>query len=232
MGVASVKNYILASSRKWALEAYFRERSELSGNWTIVTTSTDLQSATKLLKPRYIFFPHWSSIVSEEILSETECVCFHMTDVPYGRGGSPLQNLIERGHKETVLTALRMEKTLDSGPVYMKLQLPLQGTADQIFAKAAELTMKMIGDIVREEPVPDAQSGPITQFHRRNPEQSIIPDGLNIAGLYDHIRMLDAPGYPNAFIDYDHWRAHFTCADVKGDVIEARVRFEIKKKNS
>ncbi len=29
-----------------------------------------------------------------------ECVCFHMTDVPYGRGGSPLQNLIIREPQE------------------------------------------------------------------------------------------------------------------------------------
>jgi len=37
-----------------------------------------------------------------------------MTDVPYGRGGSPLQNLIVRGHTETKLTALRCVRDLDA----------------------------------------------------------------------------------------------------------------------
>lgn len=32
---------------------------------------------------------------------------FHMTNFPYGRGGSPLQNLMKRGHHTTTITALR-----------------------------------------------------------------------------------------------------------------------------
>ncbi len=31
-----------------------------------------------------------------EIFENWACVVFHMTDLPYGRGGSPLQNLIVR----------------------------------------------------------------------------------------------------------------------------------------
>ena len=72
------------------------------------------------LKPRYVFFPHWSWKVPDDILGATECVCFHMTDVPFGRGGSPLQNLIVRGHTETRVSALRMVSEPDAGPVYMK----------------------------------------------------------------------------------------------------------------
>lgn len=61
----------------------------------------------ELLLPKFIFFPHWSWLIPEDIHTRFECVVFHMTDLPYGRGGSPLQNLIVRGHKETKLTALR-----------------------------------------------------------------------------------------------------------------------------
>jgi len=38
-----------------------------------------------------------------------------MTDLSYGRGGSPLQNLIVRGYKDTMISALWIEKELDSG---------------------------------------------------------------------------------------------------------------------
>ena len=48
------------------------------------------------------------------------CVCFHMTAVPYGRGGSPLQNLIIQGFSSTLITALKMVKELDAGGVYTK----------------------------------------------------------------------------------------------------------------
>ena len=64
-------------------------------------------------------------IYSKEIIKRFECVCFHMADVPYGRGGSPLQNLIARGHRETKLTALRMVEDFDAGPVYSKMPLCL-----------------------------------------------------------------------------------------------------------
>jgi len=36
-------------------------------------------------------------IILKEIFENYEIILFHMTDLPYGRGGSPLQNLIVRG---------------------------------------------------------------------------------------------------------------------------------------
>ena len=49
------------------------------------------------INPRCIFFPHWSHRIPKEVHDRFECIVFHMTDLPFGRGGSPLQNLIARG---------------------------------------------------------------------------------------------------------------------------------------
>ncbi|MBL8995013.1 MAG: methionyl-tRNA formyltransferase, partial [Spirochaetia bacterium] len=89
------------------------------------------------IDPSYIFFPHWSFIIPSSIYEKFECIVFHMTDLPYGRGGSPLQNLILRGHKKTMLSALRVIGELDSGPVYLKRELMLEGAAHEIFSRAA-----------------------------------------------------------------------------------------------
>lgn len=43
-----------------------------------------------------------------------------MTDLPYGRGGSPLQNLIVRNHYKTKISEIRVKKEIDSGPIYLK----------------------------------------------------------------------------------------------------------------
>lgn len=43
-----------------------------------------------------------------------------MTNLPYGRGGSPVQNLILNGHKKTIISALNVTKDLDAGDVYLK----------------------------------------------------------------------------------------------------------------
>ena len=43
-----------------------------------------------------------------EIIRNYECICFHETDLPFGRGGSPIQNLIVRGFKTTKISAIKM----------------------------------------------------------------------------------------------------------------------------
>src|SRR5438874_8112341 len=107
-------------------------------------------SSVSRIAPRYIFSLHWSWRVPAEIINNFECVVFHMTDVPFGRGGSPLQNLIVRGIETTQLTALRCAAELDAGPVYLKRPLSLHGAAEEIFLRAAGLMKTMILDIVEQ----------------------------------------------------------------------------------
>ena len=45
------------------------------------------------IKPKYALF-HTGLIKYQKIFENFNCIIFHMTDLPYGRGGSPLQNLI------------------------------------------------------------------------------------------------------------------------------------------
>src|SRR5215467_8729334 len=112
--------YVVATIKPWNVAAFHRRCPELPGRWELIGARDDLSlESLRALRPRYIFFPHWSWQVPRPILEEFFCVCFHETDVPYGRGGSPLQNLIVRGHKSTVLTALRMVDEVDAGPVFM-----------------------------------------------------------------------------------------------------------------
>jgi methionyl-tRNA formyltransferase len=67
-----------------------------------------------------------------------------MTDVPYGRGGSPLQNLILDGQTSTMVTALRMVEEMDAEPVYDKRPMILGGRAEDIYLLAGELCWQMI----------------------------------------------------------------------------------------
>lgn len=227
---ASSLRYILATNKPWNIDAFERIRADLPGRWAIVTTKQDLADMVALLKPRYVFFPHWSHIVPTSVLDTTECVCFHMADVPYGRGGSPLQNLIARGHADTVLSALRMVPELDAGPIYGKQPLGLHGTAAEIFTRSAEVAMQMICTIAETEPTPIPQSGEATVFARRTPDQSVLPDTGDLVGLYDHIRMLDAPGYPAAYLDHGPFRLDFCAAQRRGnDGIEAQIRITRRK---
>ena len=113
--------YLVAGAKSWNRRIFKEVLSKYRGEWFFVSKPEGMSlDFVKKLNPRYIFFLHWSWLVPEELFANYECVCFHMTDVPYGRGGSPLQKLIARGHRETKLTALRMVGELDAGPVYYK----------------------------------------------------------------------------------------------------------------
>jgi methionyl-tRNA formyltransferase len=219
-----MKNYIVATIKPWNIASYARHSSQLPGQWTLIQDPRQLTAdLVEALKPRYIFFPHWSWRVCPEILARAECVCFHASNVPYGRGGSPIQNLIERGHDETKLCALLMVDVLDAGPVYLKQSLSLTGRAQEIFERMAEITWGMIARIVADEPEPREQVGESVVFARRRPEQSSLPLSGGLAKMYDHIRMLDADTYPAAFLSHGEFRLEFDHAEAGEDAVTARV---------
>jgi len=178
--------------------------------------------------PELIFFPHWSWKIPEAIYKKWECIAFHMTDLPFGRGGSPLQNLISRGIYKTKISAFRVTGDYDAGPVYLKADLRLKGTAQEIFTRAAEIIFnEMIPHIIKKRPVPQPQRGPVKYFKRRQPSESDISKIKGLASIYDHIRMLDADGYPSAFLESGGARYEFSGAEMVGNMVKARVKIKM-----
>ncbi len=176
------------------------------------------------LRARYVFFPHWSWKIPDHIFNQIECILFHMTDLPYGRGGSPLQNLIVRGHQNTILSAIRCVSEMDAGPVYLKKPLKLMGTAEEILQNSSQLMLEMMIEIVKHPRDPTPQQGTIVSFKRRGPEKSNLKELNTLLSAYDTIRMLDADGYPKAFLETAALKFEFTQAFLNGDCVEAKVR--------
>lgn len=226
--------YLIATTKPWNLSAFERCRSMLpDGHWHLICHKDDLTPhLIDKMAPRYIFFPHWSWLVPNAITERFECVCFHATDLPFGRGGSPIQNLIARGHQDTMVTALRMVRELDAGPIYLKRPFSLTGSAQDIFVRLGNLTMEMVSAIAKLEPEPQPQSGTPVVFPRRTPDESEIPLSADMRSLYDHIRMLDAESYPPAFVDYGPWRLTFAAAELddEEESVCAQVRFRLREK--
>ncbi len=216
--------YVLATSHAWN-EELSQEVEIATGHSVILINKKEDLSNYNLQKigPRYIFFPHWSYIVPPQIYNKFECVIFHMTDVPFGRGGSPLQNLISRGIYETKITALKCQSEIDAGPVYMKKPLSLFGTAEEIYLRASRIVRDMIIEIINKEPVPQEQKGVATNFTRRKPEEGNINNLCELEEVFDYIRMLDAEGYPPAFLETEKFKFEFKRASLKFNKIIADV---------
>ncbi|MGE3274209.1 MAG: methionyl-tRNA formyltransferase [Vicinamibacterales bacterium] len=221
----SSQTYVVATVRPWNIARFHALRPALGSQWHLISDPAELtMERLAAIAPRYVFFPHWSTRVPSTIVGAYECVCFHETDVPYGRGGSPLQNLIARGHTETVVTALRMVEELDAGPVYGRRPLSLHGLAEEIYVRTAGIVFDMAIDIAAREPQAAPQVGEATVFKRRTPSESVVdPATPGLAPLFDHLRMLDAEGYPPAFIDHGRFRLEFSRPALRTNRIEATV---------
>jgi len=209
--------YIIATVRQWNINNY--KKFCHGQSYYLIDNKNDLvYSKIKKINPRYIFFPHWSWLIPKEIWSNYPCVVFHMTALPYGRGGSPLQNLILRGQQKTKISAIKADYGLDSGGIYCQEDLNLSGRAAEIYQRVSEIIFKkMIPNIIKNNPKPKKQTGRVIKFSRRTPQQSRINTHFSLAQLNDFIRMLDAPGYPKAFMETQKLRWEFSSAKFKNN---------------
>jgi len=223
---------VLASSRPGYKKIVDRLSSQTGEKFIYCANNEELTvKALNEINPTYVFFPHWSYIIPEEIYTNFECIMFHMTDLPFGRGGSPLQNLIARGIYETQITAFRCERGLDAGPIYCKRPLSLYGTAEEIYMRVADIIEDMIKWIIANQLKPVPQKGEGCYFPRRKPEEGNIAELESLEKLHDYIRMLDAEGYPRAFLETKHFRLEFERAALKPGFIKADVIINRKQED-
>jgi len=221
--------YILLSEKKWHGELFVNLKKDYREqvDWMLINKRDDF-TISKLaeLNPKKIFIPHWSYLIDKAIYEKYECIVFHMTDLPFGRGGSPLQNLIVRGLKETKISAIRVNSGIDTGDIYAKETLSLEGTAKEIFERATPIVQKMIKKIIDDKIDPKPQVGEPVIFKRRKPEDSNLSFLQELEQVYDYIRMLDCEGYPNAYVETVNFKFDFSNARFNKElnVINANVR--------
>lgn len=208
---------LVATVKEWNIKAYFdlAERYKDRYAFHLVTHPDELTiEFVNAIHPCYLFFPHWSWIIPEEIFRQYECVVFHMTDLPFGRGGSPLQNLLVKGIHETVISAIRVDEGIDTGGIYLKKPFDIsRGSAEEIYMDMSKVIFEeMIPDLLENPRKEEPQVGKETLFKRRRPEESELTLLKNptLATVYDFIRMLDAEGYPKAFFKLSGLKFQFS----------------------
>lgn len=226
------KTAVVATIKPWNIRLFKGWNPPKEYKKYLITDRDELtRERLDRINPRYVFFPHWSFLIPKEIYKNYECVVFHMTNLPFGRGGSPLQNLLIRGIYKTKLSAIRVEAGLDSGPVYMKRDFDIsRGSAQEIFESAARIDFEMMSDIIKNNPKPKPQNGKIVVFKRRAPKDSQIPAGLTPRQLYDFIRMLDAYGYPPSFFETGGYRIELSNASFENGTLQAQAKINPSKK--
>ena len=209
---------VICSSKSWFklnpsigekhVVQYFQSKDELSIR------------ALDEFKPDYVFFTHWNWIVKDEIHESFKCIVFHTAPLPYGRGGSPIQNLILDGFDKAPVCAIKMTRELDSGPIYASSTITLDGSLREIFSRINVAINDLVKEIIENNPSAIPQRGEPHIFKRLTIEDNKIPVGLELEEIYNRIRMVDHDEYPNAYITFDNIKIEFSSAKMVDESIE------------
>ena len=202
---------IICNSKSW-----FKLDEKLKSNLEVIMISKKDELKKDLIakyNPDYIFFVHWNWKVKKEIYSNFKCILFHTAPLPYGRGGSPIQNLILKGFKKSPVCAIKMEEKIDSGPIYTSEEISLEGSLKEIFTRINKVINKLILKIIKNNLIPKAQEGKILEFKRLNYEDNQIPLNIKLKDIYNYIRMVDDEEYKDAYIIYGDIKLEFYNAE-------------------
>ncbi len=220
--------YIIATIKPWNIKNFKLIKSK---KFKLISKSNNLTyNKLKKIKPKYIFFPHWSKKVNKKIIDNFYCICFHETNLPFGRGGTPIQNLIIRGKKQSTITAFKMDNKLDAGNIILKKSFKLNGSAQQIYENCSKIIFKMIKQIIKKRTIKtNPQKGKIVYFKRLKNNSEIVSEDNTLDKIYNKIRMLDAETYKNAYLDSNNFYYNFFSVKKNKNILQAKVI--IKKKN-
>jgi methionyl-tRNA formyltransferase len=221
-----MKNYVIVNKNN-----FFKKKIKNSKNkkFFFITRAKDLSlKKLNMIKPDLIFFPHWSHIISKKILKTFLCIGFHSTPLPYGRGGSPIHNMVIRGFKFTKICAFKIESKLDSGSIYLKTSLSLSKSGHIIFKDMYNKICKMIIKLSKNLPNPKKQKGIITKFRRLTAKDGIIKDSSTMEQAYNLIKVLDMKdkNYLNAHMKRKNWKILFKEVKKYKDYFEAKAIFK------
>lgn len=159
------------------------------------------------VKPDLILFYGWSWRVPDWLIDKYMALCLHPSPLPQYRGGSPIQNQILNGEKESAVSIFRLTKDVDEGPLCSQVKYSLDGNMNEILSRiryiAVGETKRIIEDYMNGGINFWDQEGEYTIYKRRQPYESEITkeeiDNYPAKYLYNKIRSLQEP-YPNAYI--------------------------------
>jgi len=196
--------------------------------YTCIYSSICSEELIHNVNPDWVFFFHWSDIVSKEIYNNHKCVVIHTGRLPKDRGGSPIQNQILNDIKSTKVNAIEMKDQIDSGSIYHSLPLTLQGNITDIWLSIADVTHKLINYCVAHDPKPIPQTGAPETYKRIKDNKIKFDISKDLSYIYDQIRMVDDYSYPNPYIEIGGYEIQFSRAKMNGDNIIADVKITKK----
>lgn len=152
-----------------------------------------------------LFLVSCSELVRDDTrLRYRATLVLHASDLPQGRGWSPLVWQILEGRNEIAVTLLEAAEPVDSGPIWAQRWLHFEGheLLDEInaalFAAELDLMDDAIDRLDSVTPRPQRDTAP-TWYRKRRPEDSRLDPQGSLAEQFDLLRVADPERYPAFF---------------------------------
>lgn len=129
----------------------------------------------------------------------------HESDLPQGKGWSPLTWQILEGAKQIPVTLIEAADRVDSGPIYTQRWIELNGNEliDELRAAQAMATLELCRWFVDAYPESTdrarIQKGKGSFYPRRRPDDSELDPEKSIAEQFNLLRVVDNERYPAFF---------------------------------
>ena len=139
----------------------------------------------------------------ERLALNTWNIVVHASDLPQGRGFSPLVWQILEGKNTIPVTMIAMANEVDSGDVLMQRHLKFQGHElnDEMRNDLGQMIVDMCFDMATDDTPPPAcpQQGDSSWYDRRRPDDSRLDPQKSIAEQFNLLRVVDNQAYPAFF---------------------------------
>ncbi len=154
----------------------------------------------------FLFLISCHQIIGAETRAQyRHCLVIHASDLPKGRGWSPMAWEVLAGAAQITVSLLNAQDGVDSGDIWQKRAFPLDGTEllTELNAKLFDIELELMDWALAncDHAAPQPQNGDTTTWPKRTPAHSQIDPEKPLIESFDTIRIADPARFP-AFFDH------------------------------
>ena len=163
------------------------DHRDIKGTWDLCF----ILSYTRIIEPEYLKYSKHNLIV-------------HESNLPQGKGMSPLTWQVIEGKQEIPIVLFEAEKSIDSGKIYFRDKITLTGIelVDDLRELQAEKTFQLIDQFLYNYPniSGEEQAGDSSYYPRRTSKDSQLDLNKTLAEQINLLRVCDNEKYPAFFV--------------------------------
>jgi methionyl-tRNA formyltransferase len=170
-----------------------------------------LHDKNQLISGDILFLVSCTELISKSIRnSYSHCIVLHASDLPEGRGWSPLVWSILEGKATITVSALDAEDHVDSGAIWAKMDVniaphELHDEINESLFRTEIALLDIVMTMVQRGETPSPQPETAASYYpRRAPADSELDPERSLVEQFNKIRVCDPERYPAFFRLHGH----------------------------